>query len=131
MPPTTRCSAAGGAACGDAGPARVCGAYGAPGAWPSDAAAAGTNWRPSPALTPCGRTALGRRAPKRSQHLDDLLLRRTRLGLLLPRGGEDYFAAIGQLCQPRLGWDDEHWQQELQRYRALWQRHHGLPDAAH
>lgn len=61
-------------------------------------------------------------------HLDDLLLRRTRLGLLLPRGGEEYFAAIRQLCQPRLGWSDEHWQQEEQRYRALWQRHHGLPD---
>ena len=62
-------------------------------------------------------------------HLDDLLLRRTRLGLLLARGGEEHFAAIRQLCQPRLGWDDAHWQQELQRYRALWQRHHGLPDA--
>lgn len=62
-------------------------------------------------------------------HLDDLLLRRTRLGLLLPRGGEAYFAAIRQLCQSRLGWSDEHWQQEEQRYRALWQRHHGLPDA--
>jgi glycerol-3-phosphate dehydrogenase len=62
-------------------------------------------------------------------HLDDLLLRRTRLGLLLVRGGEAHFAAIRQLCQPRLGWDDAHWQQELQRYRALWQRHHGLPDA--
>lgn len=63
-------------------------------------------------------------------HLDDLLLRRTRLGLLLARGGEAHFAAIRQLCQPRLGWDDAHWQQELQRYRALWQRHHGLPEAA-
>lgn len=62
-------------------------------------------------------------------HLDDLLLRRTRLGLLLARGGEEHFTAIRQLCQPRLGWDDAHWQQELQRYRALWQRHHGLPDA--
>ncbi|CAI8701096.1 glycerol-3-phosphate dehydrogenase/oxidase [Pseudomonas serboccidentalis] len=62
-------------------------------------------------------------------HLDDLLLRRTRLGLLLARGGEDHFVAIRQLCQPRLGWDDAHWQQELQRYRALWQRHHGLPEA--
>jgi glycerol-3-phosphate dehydrogenase len=62
-------------------------------------------------------------------HLDDLLLRRTRLGLLLARGGEEHFAAIRRLCQPRLGWDDARWQQELQQYRALWQRHHGLPDA--
>jgi glycerol-3-phosphate dehydrogenase len=62
-------------------------------------------------------------------HLDDLLLRRTRLGLLLARGGEEHFAAIRRLCQPRLGWDDARWQQELLQYRALWQRHHGLPDA--
>lgn len=62
-------------------------------------------------------------------HLDDLLLRRTRLGLLLPHGGEEYFSAIRQLCQPRLTWSDDHWQQEEQRYRALWQRHHCLPDA--
>lgn len=62
-------------------------------------------------------------------HLDDLLLRRTRLGLLLPLGGEGYFAPIRRLCQPRLGWSDERWQEEVQRYQALWQRHHGLPDA--
>ncbi|WP_065261071.1 glycerol-3-phosphate dehydrogenase/oxidase [Pseudomonas bananamidigenes] len=61
-------------------------------------------------------------------HLDDLLLRRTRLGLLLPHGGADYFPGIRRLCQPRLGWDDERWQQEQQRYQALWQRHHGLPE---
>ncbi|MCX2542661.1 glycerol-3-phosphate dehydrogenase/oxidase [Pseudomonas sp. COW5] len=63
-------------------------------------------------------------------HLDDLLLRRTRLGLLLPHGGAEYFPAIRRLCQPRLGWDDERWQQEQQRYQALWQRHHGLPEIA-
>jgi glycerol-3-phosphate dehydrogenase len=62
-------------------------------------------------------------------HLDDLLLRRTRLGLLLPRGAMDYWPAIRRLCQPRLGWDDERWQQEQQRYQALWQRHHGLPSS--
>jgi len=63
-------------------------------------------------------------------HLDDLLLRRTRLGLLLPHGGADYFPVIRQLCQSRLGWNDECWQQEQQRYQALWQRHHGLPEIA-
>lgn len=60
-------------------------------------------------------------------HLDDLLLRRTRLGLLLRAGGEAFLPAIRQLCQPRLGWDDARWQQEEQLYRALWQRQHGLP----
>lgn len=62
-------------------------------------------------------------------HLDDLLLRRTRLGLLLARGGEDYLPAIRTLCQPRLTWDDERWQAEVQRYRLLWLRDHGLPEA--
>lgn len=64
-------------------------------------------------------------------HLDDLLLRRTRIGLLLARGAADELPAIRRLCQPRLGWDDERWQEEELRYRALWQRHHGLPDATH
>ncbi|SDT53389.1 glycerol-3-phosphate dehydrogenase [Pseudomonas sp. Z003-0.4C(8344-21)] len=61
-------------------------------------------------------------------HLDDLLLRRTRLGLLLARGSEEHFAAIRTLCQPRLAWSDERWQAEIQRYRLLWQRDHGLPE---
>lgn len=62
-------------------------------------------------------------------HLDDLLLRRTRLGLLLARGGEDYFPAMRTLCQPRLAWSDARWDEEIQRYRALWLRDHGLPEA--
>jgi len=64
-------------------------------------------------------------------HLDDLLLRRTRIGLLLAQGAQEYLPAIRRLCQPRLGWDDQRWQAEEQRYRVLWQRHHGLPDATH
>lgn len=61
------------------------------------------------------------------QHLDDLLLRRTRLGLLLPQGGEFFFAGIKTICQGELGWDEARWQQEVERYRDLWQRHYGLP----
>ncbi|WP_442109119.1 glycerol-3-phosphate dehydrogenase/oxidase [Pseudomonas sp. NUPR-001] len=64
-------------------------------------------------------------------HLDDLLLRRTRIGLLLAQGAQAYLPAIRQLCQSRLGWDDLRWETEEQRYRDLWQRHHGLPDATH
>ncbi|MEL7551869.1 glycerol-3-phosphate dehydrogenase/oxidase [Pseudomonas protegens] len=63
-------------------------------------------------------------------HLDDLLLRRTRIGLLLAEGAAQYLPAIRRLCQPQLGWDDERWQAEEQRYRALWQRHHSLPPLA-
>lgn len=60
-------------------------------------------------------------------HLDDLLLRRTRLGLLLARGGVDYLPRIRELCQPRLAWSDDRWQQEHARYLALWQRCYSLP----
>lgn len=54
-------------------------------------------------------------------HLDDLLLRRTRLGLLLPRGGAALLADIRALCQPRLGWSDGRWLRELRDYQQLWQ----------
>ncbi len=55
-------------------------------------------------------------------HLEDLLLRRTRLGNLLPNGGLDDIQTIQALAQPALGWDDATWQKEVEQYRALWQR---------
>jgi glycerol-3-phosphate dehydrogenase len=61
------------------------------------------------------------------QHLDDLLLRRTRLGLLMPRGGLDHAERIGEICRRELGWDDERWEGELARYRTLWARSYSLP----
>ena len=60
-------------------------------------------------------------------HLDDLLLRRTRLGLLLPRGGLDHLERIRALCEPHLGWGADGWQAETERYRALVARHYTLP----
>ncbi|MCY1277740.1 hypothetical protein D9M70_264480 [compost metagenome] len=60
-------------------------------------------------------------------HLDDLLLRRTRLGLLLPRGACAELPRIRALCQPLLGWDDARWVQEETHYLALWQRCYSLP----
>jgi len=61
-------------------------------------------------------------------HLDDLLLRRVRLGLLLRQGGEAYLPAIRTICQSELGWDDARWQAEAAAYRALWKAHYGLPE---
>ncbi len=61
-------------------------------------------------------------------HLDDLLLRRVRLGLVLPRGGEDLLPQIRAICQPALGWDDEHWNSEAAAYLSLWRRCYSLPD---
>lgn len=62
-------------------------------------------------------------------HLDDLLLRRTRLGLLLPRGGLDHLARIRALCEPHLGWTAVQWSTETERYRALVAAHYALPSA--
>ena len=60
-------------------------------------------------------------------HLEDLLLRRTRLGLLLPEGGARIFPRIKTICREELGWNDERWEQEEENYRALWRRCYSLP----
>jgi glycerol-3-phosphate dehydrogenase len=60
-------------------------------------------------------------------HLEDLLLRRTRLGLQLREGGAAVLPRIRALCQPELGWSDQRWEEEEQAYLALWKRHYGLP----
>lgn len=50
------------------------------------------------------------------EHLDDLLLRRVRLGLLLPDGARADMETIRALAQPELGWSDTRWQTEVTRY---------------
>ncbi len=60
-------------------------------------------------------------------HLDDLLLRRTRLGLLLPRGGLDHLARLRALCEPHLNWGDAVWRTEIERYDRLIAAHYSLP----
>jgi glycerol-3-phosphate dehydrogenase len=59
-------------------------------------------------------------------HLDDLLLRRVRLGLLLPNGGLDLFPRIQALVQPELGWDEARWEKEASEYTELWKRAYKL-----
>ncbi|RRJ84642.1 glycerol-3-phosphate dehydrogenase/oxidase [Aestuariirhabdus litorea] len=61
-------------------------------------------------------------------HLDDLLLRRTRIGVQLPRGGEAWLPRIKQLCQPALGWSDEQWSAEEARYLEIIDRYYSLPE---
>jgi glycerol-3-phosphate dehydrogenase len=61
------------------------------------------------------------------QRLDDLLLRRTRLGLQLKEGGRALMPRIRAICQPELGWSDARWDREQQDYAALWHAHYGLP----
>jgi glycerol-3-phosphate dehydrogenase len=61
-------------------------------------------------------------------HLDDLLLRRVRLGHLLPRGGESLLPRVRALCQPELGWDDARWEGEERAYLDLWRQCYSLPN---
>jgi glycerol-3-phosphate dehydrogenase len=60
-------------------------------------------------------------------HLDDLLLRRTRLGLLLPHGALDLMSDIQSLCAPYLDWNAQRWEAEIERYRQLITAHYQLP----
>jgi len=64
-------------------------------------------------------------------HLDDLLLRRSRIGLLLAKGGEQLFLQLQPLCQAALHWNDELWQQELSRYQDIIVRYYSLPKHSH
>jgi len=63
-------------------------------------------------------------------HLDDLLLRRVRLGLLLPHGGLGQIDRLRAIVQPELGWDDARWAREIAAYRARWGKHYALGEAA-
>lgn len=62
--------------------------------------------------------------------LDDLLLRRTRLGIQLPDGGLGQMARIRAICQPELGWPDDQWDAQERRYLADWRKQYGIPPAA-
>lgn len=60
-------------------------------------------------------------------HLEDLLLRRTRLGLQLRGGAGDFMPRIRQICQAELGWNNERWEEEQEAYLRLWQQHYSVP----
>ncbi len=59
-------------------------------------------------------------------HLEDLMLRRTRIGLLLDQGGKEFLPRIREICQPTLEWNDNKWCQEEQQYLETWQRCHSF-----
>ena len=64
---------------------------------------------------------------ERIRHLSDLLLRRVRIGLLMPYGGSEHLDRIQRLCAPMLPWDKARWQEERQRYVRHWEYAHGIP----
>ena len=61
------------------------------------------------------------------RHLDDLLLRRVRIGLLTPYGGKAYLKRIRKLCRDVLPWDKRRWKEEVKNYLDLWIQSHALP----
>jgi glycerol-3-phosphate dehydrogenase len=63
-------------------------------------------------------------------HLDDALLRRTRLGLLLPRGAEELMSCTKDIARQEAGWNDARWEEEATRYRAVIARCYSVPRAS-
>lgn len=61
-------------------------------------------------------------------HLEDLLLRRLRLGLTCEQGARRLLPQIRSIVQPELGWDDLRWEQEALDYQRRWVREHAPPD---
>lgn len=55
------------------------------------------------------------------EHLDDLLLRRVRVGMLLPDGASAEMDRIRSIAQQELGWNDNKWLAEEKRYREIYQ----------
>ena len=62
-------------------------------------------------------------------HLDDLLLRRTRLGLILPHGGVSILPVVKQICMTELHWNESQWQLELADYQSLISNCYSLPSS--
>jgi glycerol-3-phosphate dehydrogenase len=64
---------------------------------------------------------------ERVVHLEDLLLRRVRAGLVLPGGGVEHLPRVRAICQEELGWDDARWASEEARYLETWAAQHAAP----
>ncbi len=62
------------------------------------------------------------------EHLDDLLLRRVRLGLTASEGGKQYLDLIRRITQSELGWDDHRWENETVSYLDRWKECYYLPE---
>lgn len=57
-------------------------------------------------------------------HLEDLMMRRTRIGLVSREGGREFLPGIREAVQELLGWDDARWMAEESMYLQGWQRRH-------
>lgn len=55
-------------------------------------------------------------------HLDDLLIRRTRIGLFFSNGGEHLIPELKTLCGEYLNWTEQQFEKEWDRYQTLHKR---------
>ncbi len=63
------------------------------------------------------------------QRLEDLMLRRSRLGIQLAQGGAAVLSRVRAICQSELAWDDQRWAAEEAAYLALCRSNYSLPKA--
>ena len=80
----------------------------------------------SPSLVPTMQQVQAR-AGEQLHHLDDLLLRRSRAGLVLPDFAEALIEPALAACRSTLGWGDARCTQEADRYRSHMRQQHSVP----
>jgi glycerol-3-phosphate dehydrogenase len=61
------------------------------------------------------------------RHLDDLMLRRTRLALLLPEGARGLLPRLEPVAREALGWSAGEWRDECERHAGIISRCHSIP----
>ena len=61
---------------------------------------------------------------ERVVHLRDLLMRRTRIGLVMREGGASILPRVGEICRAEMSWDAARWAAEERDYRTYWRSHH-------
>lgn len=66
---------------------------------------------------------------ERVRRLEDLLLRRVRLGLLIRQDGQDYLERTKEICASALGWDGPRWETEKAAYMDTIKKSYGIPSA--
>ena len=66
-------------------------------------------------------------ANEQVRHLSDLLLRRVRVGILLPGGGKEHLGRIEKICKAAFSWDDNRWDEEKKQYVEDWQNYYASP----
>ncbi len=61
------------------------------------------------------------------KHLDDILLRRTRIGLFCRDGGLIVKDKIKEICIKEMQWDESEWSSEWSRYQGILKKSYSLP----